>query len=83
MDQPIDVADCLRRWRQGDERAAEDLIGHLYPVVVRIVRTHLSRRDHEEDLVQEVFMKTFSGSINTRRRSRFRIGFAFGRHHLP
>jgi RNA polymerase sigma-70 factor (ECF subfamily) len=60
MDQPIDVADCLRRWRQGDERAAEDLIGHLYPVVVRIVRTHLSRRDHEEDLVQEVFMKTFS-----------------------
>jgi RNA polymerase sigma-70 factor (ECF subfamily) len=60
MDQPIDVADCLQRWRTGDEAAAEELIRHLYPVICRIVRTHLPRRDSEEDLIQEVLMKTFS-----------------------
>ena len=60
MDVPIDVDDCLRRWKAGDEAAAEALIEHLYPVISRIVRTHLPRRDHEEDIVQEVLMKTFS-----------------------
>jgi RNA polymerase sigma-70 factor (ECF subfamily) len=60
MDQPIDVDDCLRRWRAGDQQSAEELIAHLYPVIARIVRTHLSRRDAEEDLIQEVLMKTFS-----------------------
>jgi RNA polymerase sigma factor (sigma-70 family) len=60
MDQPIDVPDSLRRWKAGDEGAAEELVRHLYPVIIRIVRTHLSRRDHEEDLIQEILMKTFS-----------------------
>ena len=60
MDQSIDVEDCLRRWRAGDQQSAEELIAHLYPVIARIVRTHLSRRDSEEDLIQEVLMKTFS-----------------------
>jgi RNA polymerase sigma factor (sigma-70 family) len=60
MDQSINVADCLHRWKAGDEGAAEELIRHLYPVISRIVRTHLPRRDHEEDLVQEILMKTFS-----------------------
>ncbi len=60
MDSPIDVDDCLRRWKAGDEAAAEQLILHLYPVISRIVRTHLPRRDHEEDLIQEILMKTFS-----------------------
>ena len=57
---PIDVTDCLRRWKQGDERAAEELINHLYPVISRIVRTNLPRRDHEDDIIQEILMKTFS-----------------------
>jgi RNA polymerase sigma-70 factor (ECF subfamily) len=60
MDQSIDVEDCLRRWRAGDQQSAVELIAHLYPVIARIVRTHLSRRDSEEDLIQEVLMKTFS-----------------------
>lgn len=60
MDSPIDVADCLRRWKQGDERAAEALILHLHPIISRIVRTHLPRRDHENDVIQEVLMKVFS-----------------------
>ena len=60
MDQPIDVAGCLRRWKNGDESAAEELVRHLYPVISRIVRTHRSRREAEEDLIQEILMKVFS-----------------------
>jgi RNA polymerase sigma factor (sigma-70 family) len=60
MDDAIDVDACLRRWKEGDEAAAEELIGHLYPVISKIVRTHLPRRDDEKDLVQEILMKTFA-----------------------
>jgi RNA polymerase sigma-70 factor (ECF subfamily) len=60
MDEPIDVDGCLQRWKKGDESAAEELIRHLYPVISKIVRTHLPRRDDEKDLVQEILMKTFS-----------------------
>ncbi len=60
MEAPIDVAACLQRWQQGDESAAEELIRYLYPVISRIVRTNLPRRDHEDDVIQEVLMKTFS-----------------------
>ena len=56
----IDLPSCLERWRKGDEQAAEEIIRHLYPVICRIVRTHLSRRDHEDDLIQDILMKTFS-----------------------
>jgi len=60
MDQPIDVPACLQRWKEGDENAAEELIRYLYPVISKIVRLHLPRRDDEEDLIQEILMKTFS-----------------------
>jgi RNA polymerase sigma-70 factor (ECF subfamily) len=60
MDEEIDVDGCLQRWKQGSEAAAEELIRHLYPVISRIVRTHLPRRDDEKDLVQEILMKTFA-----------------------
>jgi len=60
MDEAMDVDDCLQRWKQGDEAAAEQLIEHLYPVISKIVRIHLPRRDDEKDLVQEILMKTFS-----------------------
>jgi RNA polymerase sigma factor (sigma-70 family) len=60
MDTSIDVADCLQRWQKGDEGAAEELIRYLYPYISKIVRTHLPRRDHEDDLIQEILMKTFS-----------------------
>jgi RNA polymerase sigma factor (sigma-70 family) len=60
MDEAIDVGACLERWRHGDEGAAEELIRHLFPVISKIVRTHLPRRDDEKDLVQEILMKTFA-----------------------
>jgi RNA polymerase sigma-70 factor, ECF subfamily len=60
MDTPEDHALLVQRWRDGDESAGEELIRLLFPVISRIVRLHLPRRDDESDLVQEILMKTFS-----------------------
>jgi RNA polymerase sigma factor (sigma-70 family) len=60
MDEPLDVDGCLRRWKDGSEAAAEQIIEHLFPVISKIIRTHLPRRDDEKDLVQEILMKTFA-----------------------
>lgn len=57
---PFDLPGCLQRVRQRDQIAARELVEHLYPLVIRIVRSHLPRRVAEEDLAQEVFMKMFS-----------------------
>jgi RNA polymerase sigma-70 factor (ECF subfamily) len=57
---PFDVAGCLARVRRRDQGAARELVEHLYPQVIRIVRAHLPRRVPEEDLAQEVFLKMFS-----------------------
>jgi RNA polymerase sigma-70 factor (ECF subfamily) len=57
---PFDVAGRLALVRTGDQRAARELVEHLYPLVIRIVRSHLPRRVAEEDLAQEIFLKMFS-----------------------
>ena len=59
-DETFDVGACLELVRQNDQPAARALVGHLYPMVIRIVRSHLPRRVAEEDLAQEVFMKMFA-----------------------
>lgn len=59
-DAPFDLVGCLDRVRQRDQAAARALVEHLYPLVLRIVRSHLPRRVSEEDLAQEVFMKMFT-----------------------
>src|SRR5688500_8965658 len=56
----LQVALCLKRVRCGDEYAARSLIQHLYPLVIKLVRSHLPRRTSEEDLAQTVFMKMFA-----------------------
>ena len=56
----FDVAACVQRVRQRDEDAARALFRHLYPLVARLVRSHLPRRTSQEDLVQTVFMKMFA-----------------------
>jgi len=60
MDQPAEIIAWLQRWKEGDESAAEELVRHLFPVISKIVRLHLPRREQEEDLIQEILMKTFS-----------------------
>ncbi len=50
----------MRRVRERDQAACCELVEHLYPAVIRIVRAHLPRREAEEDLAQEIFMKMFA-----------------------
>ncbi|MEO6567623.1 MAG: sigma-70 family RNA polymerase sigma factor, partial [Opitutaceae bacterium] len=60
-DEPsFDVPAALERVRKRDQAAARELVDHLYPLVIRIVRSHLPRRVAEEDLAQEIFMKMFT-----------------------
>ena len=56
----FDVTTCVERVRRRDEDAARALFRHLYPLVARLVRSHLPRRTSPEDLVQTVFMKIFA-----------------------
>ena len=56
----FDVAACVQQVRRRDEDAARALFRHLYPLVARLVRSHLPRRTSQEDLVQTVFMKLFA-----------------------
>ena len=61
MNEPgLDVAACLERVRQQDDEAARQLLQHLYPLVLKLVRAHLPRRTSEDDLTQIVFMKVFA-----------------------
>lgn len=59
MPDAFDVQGCLQRVRDGDSAAADALIVHLHPLVRRLVRNHLPRRESEEDLMQESFVKLF------------------------
>ena len=56
----FDWRGCLEGVRQRDEDAAAALVERLYPLVIRIVRSHLPRRAAEEDLAQDVFVKMFT-----------------------
>src|SRR5271165_5160067 len=56
----FDMPACLERVRQRDEEAARLLFHHLYPLVIKVVRSHLPRRMSDEDLAQTVFMKVFA-----------------------
>ncbi len=61
MDETVlDVPACVERVRAGDEDAARDLMQHLHPLVVKIVRSHLPKRTSEEDLIQAVYVKVFT-----------------------
>jgi len=43
----------------GDDEAARLLIDRLYPLVLRLVRSHRSRRTADEDLCQMIFVRIF------------------------
>ncbi len=59
-DDSFDLVGCLERVRQRDQVASRQLVEHLYPLVIRIVRSHLPRRVAEEDLAQDIFLKMFT-----------------------
>jgi RNA polymerase sigma-70 factor, ECF subfamily len=49
----------VERALQQDEDAARELVQRLYPLVLRMVRTHRPQRTAEEDLCQMIFIKLF------------------------
>ncbi|HZO86526.1 MAG TPA: sigma-70 family RNA polymerase sigma factor [Verrucomicrobiae bacterium] len=54
------LAGLVARVREHDETAARELVERLYPLVARVVHSHLPRREEPEDLMQEIFLKMFS-----------------------
>jgi RNA polymerase sigma-70 factor (ECF subfamily) len=59
-DAGFDMEACIQGLRRQDERAAADFVREVYPLVLKIVRSHLPRRSSEEDLCQVVFIKILS-----------------------
>jgi RNA polymerase sigma-70 factor (ECF subfamily) len=59
-DAGFDMEACLAGVRSQDEQAAADFVRELYPLVLKLVRSHLPRRSSEEDLCQMVFIKILS-----------------------
>src|SRR5476649_773709 len=59
-EEPFDLAGCLGRVRAHDQAAARELVDHLYPLVIRIIRTRRPRRVAEEDIAQDIFLKMFT-----------------------
>ncbi len=59
-DETFDIVGSLDRVRRRDQVAARELVEHLYPLVIRIVRSRLPRRASEEDLAQDIFLKMFT-----------------------
>jgi RNA polymerase sigma-70 factor (ECF subfamily) len=57
---PLDVAACLERLRSRDEDAAQALVAHLYPLVMKIVRSYRARWAEDRDLAQMVFARLFN-----------------------
>src|SRR3984957_16047116 len=55
-----EFSQLIARTRNSDEAAAKELVERIYPAVIRIVRNHLPRRESEEDLTQEIFLKIFA-----------------------
>lgn len=59
MPDDLDVAALVASALRDDEEAARGLVRHLYPFVVKLVRSHRPRRAAEEDLCQMIFIKIF------------------------
>ena len=55
----FDAAALVAAAREHDETAARELVRRLYPLVVKLVRSHRPRRTAEEDLCQMIFIKVF------------------------
>ena len=61
MEEPANVvsAELVKRASGGDEDACDRLVELLYPLVAKIVRSHIRQSADHDDVIQEAFMKTF------------------------
>lgn len=55
----FDAGALVKAALQHDDKAARELVRHLYPLVAKLVRAHRPRRTAEEDLCQMIFIKIF------------------------
>jgi RNA polymerase sigma-70 factor (ECF subfamily) len=59
MADDLEAGTLVAAARQHDEAAARELVRRLYPLVLKLVRSHRPRRSAEEDLCQMIFIKIF------------------------
>ncbi|MGI8957116.1 MAG: RNA polymerase sigma factor [Chthoniobacterales bacterium] len=59
MAEELEVDELVAAARRHDETAARELVRRLYPLVLKLVRSHRPRRTAEEDLCQMIFIKIF------------------------
>jgi RNA polymerase sigma-70 factor (ECF subfamily) len=59
MAEDLDAGALVAAARQHDETAAREMVRRLYPLVLKLVRSHRPRRAAEEDLCQMIFIKIF------------------------
>src|SRR5262245_26905683 len=59
MADDFDEAALVAAARRQAETAAREIVRHLYPLVLKLVRSHRPRRTAEEDLCQMIFVKVF------------------------
>ncbi|MBA3544593.1 MAG: RNA polymerase sigma factor [Chthoniobacterales bacterium] len=59
MPDDFDSGALVAAAREHDEAAARELVRRLYPLVLKMVRSHRPRRAAEEDLCQMIFIKIF------------------------
>ncbi len=55
----LDADALVAAARRHDESAAREIVRRLYPLVLKLVRSHRPRRTAEEDLCQMIFIKIF------------------------
>jgi len=55
-----EVAECLARGREGDEKAILELFHYMYPHVTKLVHANLPAKESAEDLIQKVCIKVMS-----------------------
>jgi RNA polymerase sigma factor (sigma-70 family) len=55
-----EVAECLARGREGDEKAILELFHYMYPHITKLVHANLPAKESAEDLVQKVCIKVMS-----------------------
>jgi RNA polymerase sigma-70 factor (ECF subfamily) len=58
MDDP-NAGALVKAALEHDDAAARELVRRLYPLVLKVVRSHRPRRTAEEDLCQMIFIKIF------------------------
>jgi RNA polymerase sigma-70 factor (ECF subfamily) len=59
MAEDLEVDALVAAARQHDDAAAHELVRRLYPLVLKLVRSHRPRRTAEEDLCQMIFIRIF------------------------